>query len=259
MYSPRYPASTSFCPQVLLLDEATSALDAESERVVQDALDRLMQGRTTVVVAHRLSTVINANSIAGGWADLQSRAVGLLWACAGCCGWHGSVNGQGSACCDLDGSKGQRMTPPHSSASCPAPSACFGLPCCSAVVKRGRVVEQGTHTELMERGQAYFTLVQMQQAQANLSESDEEEEDGGDAYVAAAQRAEAGSSPGQQVQLAHLHVTGRPSLDAVPEVGVLLWEGGWGWLCFLAGVAQGGSWRGAFDCDCELTEGGKLW
>ena len=51
-------------PRVLLLDEATSALDSKSEKVVQEALDRLMVGRTTVVVAHRLSTVRNANSIA---------------------------------------------------------------------------------------------------------------------------------------------------------------------------------------------------
>ncbi|GFP91251.1 ABC transporter b family member 9, partial [Phtheirospermum japonicum] len=51
-------------PRVLLLDEATSALDAESERVVQDALDRVMVNRTTVVVAHRLSTIMGADVIA---------------------------------------------------------------------------------------------------------------------------------------------------------------------------------------------------
>lgn len=51
-------------PRILLLDEATSALDAESERVVQEALDRIMVNRTTVIVAHRLTTVRNANIIA---------------------------------------------------------------------------------------------------------------------------------------------------------------------------------------------------
>ena len=50
-------------PPLLILDEATSALDTESERLVQDALDKLMQHRTSLVIAHRLSTIQHADAI----------------------------------------------------------------------------------------------------------------------------------------------------------------------------------------------------
>jgi subfamily B ATP-binding cassette protein MsbA len=68
-------------PAILILDEASSSLDAESERLVQDALERLMEGRTTLVIAHRLSTVIRADRILvldGGVIVDEGSHAGLL-------------------------------------------------------------------------------------------------------------------------------------------------------------------------------------
>lgn len=59
-----FARALAFDPEVLVLDEATASVDTASERLIQEGIDRLMKGRTTLVVAHRLSTIRNANRIA---------------------------------------------------------------------------------------------------------------------------------------------------------------------------------------------------
>lgn len=89
-------------PAILLLDEATSALDSVSENLVQEALEKMMNGRTCVVVAHRLSTIQKSDTI--------------------------------------------------------------------GVIKNGKVVEQGSHSELLDLGRhgAYYSLIKLQYGQSPI-------------------------------------------------------------------------------------------
>ena len=75
-------------PKILILDEATNGLDGESERLVNAALGKLMQGRTTLVISHRLSSMISADTIAvmeggrivevGSYEDLLAKGQGVF-------------------------------------------------------------------------------------------------------------------------------------------------------------------------------------
>ncbi|MCB9770694.1 MAG: ATP-binding cassette domain-containing protein, partial [Candidatus Omnitrophica bacterium] len=58
-----FARAMAFDPQILVLDEATSSIDTETERIIQHAVERLMEGRTSLIVAHRLSTIQNCDRI----------------------------------------------------------------------------------------------------------------------------------------------------------------------------------------------------
>ena len=89
-----FARALAFTPSVLILDEATANIDTETESLIQDALGKMMEGRTTIMVAHRLSTIQNAGYI--------------------------------------------------------------------IVMHKGRIVEEGTHQELLEKGGIYYKLYKLQ-------------------------------------------------------------------------------------------------
>src|SRR5205085_2349905 len=114
-------------PPILILDEATSALDMESERLVQEAIDRLMAHRTTFVIAHRLATVQHADLIVvlADGRIVEHGTHAALYASTGC-----GTSGVAAARCR---SKRIRRWRPV-----PGPGACTSRPtrCCTSPARR---------------------------------------------------------------------------------------------------------------------------
>ena len=133
--------------QILLLDEATSALDSESEEVVQEALDRVMQNHTVLVIAHRLSTVVSLCPC----TCLFLAHASLL------CPWPpGRLRQRTRGVLVTTLRKKARRLALHR--MCAVQVHADNI----AVIKAGRLVEQGQHDDLMEAKGVYASLVARQ-------------------------------------------------------------------------------------------------
>nr|BAM11099.1 ABC protein [Coptis japonica] len=134
-------------PKILLLDEATSALDAQSERIVQEALNRIMSKRTTIVVAHQLSTVRNSDVI--------------------------------------------------------------------AVIHQGKIVEQGSHSELVNIHGTYSQLISLQEVNQDSEKETTNDQDDPEGSINSHQKSKHGLPDGGP--LSHPLLTGSVHLPAVQE------------------------------------------